>query len=85
LEKTKIAIVLSLYAKNLCGYPHLANRALNIIQRWQAIVYKLSYKYDEEGFHEKKQRDLREKIKQIGSRVDMGNAEEELIKRTPTG
>ncbi|CDW75299.1 cg9915-pa [Stylonychia lemnae] len=85
LEQSKIAKVLSLYAKNLCGYPHLANRALTIIQRWQAIVYKLSYKYDEDGYHERKQRDLREKIKQIGSRMDMGNAEEELIKRNPTG
>ncbi|CDW84974.1 UNKNOWN [Stylonychia lemnae] len=30
-----------------------------------------------------KQRDLRQKIKQIGIRMDMSNAEEELIKRNP--
>lgn len=85
LENSNIAKILSLYAHNLTGYPHLANKALNIIQRWQAIVYKLSYKYDDEGFHEKKQRDLRERITQIGKRTDMSNVEDELIKRDPTG
>ena len=85
LEHSNIARVLSLYANNHCGYPHLATRALNIIQRWQAIVYKLSYKYDDEDTHAIKQRDLREKIKQIGGRADLGNAEEELIRRNPTG
>lgn len=66
LEESNIAKILSLYAHNLVGYPHLATRALNIIQRWQAIVYNLSYKYDQEGIHDKKQRDLRERIMMIG-------------------
>jgi hypothetical protein len=76
---------LSLYAHNLTGYPHLSTRALNIIQRWQAIVYNLSYQYDKEGVHELKQRDLRERIKQLAYSKDMSNAEEQLIKRGPNG
>eukprot|EP00347_Sterkiella_histriomuscorum_P015956 403355047 len=85
LENSSLPSVLSRYANNMCSYPHLANRALTIIQRWQAIVYKLNYKYDDEGYHEQKQRELREKIKMIGCRVDLGNAEEELIRRNANG
>jgi glutamate racemase len=47
-------------------------------------VYNLSYQYDKEGYHEQKQRDLRERIQTIKAR-DQSNADTELIERDPTG
>lgn len=47
-------------------------------------MYNLSYKYDQEGFHEKKQRDLRQRIQAIKSR-DQSNADSELILRNTNG
>jgi hypothetical protein len=36
LEESTIAKVLSYYAENLTGMPELTNRALSILQKWQA-------------------------------------------------
>ena len=47
-------------------------------------MFKLSYEYDTDGFHEEKQRDLRKRIQAIKAR-DQSNADEELIIRDPNG
>lgn len=68
LENSKIAKIVSHYANGDTELKYISGRALNIIQKWQAIVYNLSYKYDQDGFHEQKQRDLRERIQAIKAR-----------------
>ena len=62
IENTQLTMVMHLYIENCTGMPEMANRALNIIQRWQAMIFGLSYKYDKEGAHERKQRELRETL-----------------------
>ena len=52
---------MSLYAYGRTELSHLSTPALNIIHRWQSIVYNLSYNYDKSN-HDAKQRDLRERI-----------------------
>ncbi len=54
LENSQIAKKVSVYAHGKTELKYLENRALSIIQKWQSIVYNLSYKYDQDGFHEKK-------------------------------
>lgn len=84
IENSKIVKVVSAYAHGLTELRYLDGRALSLIQKWQAVVYNLSYKYDKDGFHEKKQRELRERIQAIKAR-DQSNADEELIRRDPNG
>jgi hypothetical protein len=62
LENSSIAKAVSVYANGATELNYLEHKALSIIQKWQSIVYNLSYRYDKEGFHQKKQRDLRERI-----------------------
>ncbi len=62
LENSSIAKAVSVFADKETELHYLEHKALSIIQKWQSIVYNLSYRYDKEGFHQKKQRDLRQRI-----------------------
>ena len=58
-----MAKILQLYASSRSPLGKtMSARATHLLQRWQLTVYKLSYDYDEDGLHEKKQRDLRRKL-----------------------
>jgi hypothetical protein len=84
LENSKIAKVVSLYAHGKTELRYMQHTALTLIQKWQSIVYNLSYQYDKEGFHEQKQRDLRQRIHAIKAR-DQSNADQMLVDRDPNG
>ena len=84
LEHTNIAKVVSLYAHGKTELRYMQHTALTLIQKWQSIVYNLSYQYDKEGFHEQKQRDLRQRIQAIKAR-DQSNADQMLVDRDPNG
>jgi hypothetical protein len=77
---------MSLYAYGRTELSHLSTPALNIIHRWQSIVYNLSYNYDKSN-HDAKQRDLRERILQMrrNKGENLSNDDEELISRNPNG
>lgn len=40
----------------------LISTATKLLQKWQTVVYQLSYEYDKDGQHEIKQRDLRRRL-----------------------
>ena len=57
-----------------------------MLQKWQTVVYQLSYEYDPEGLHEVKQRDLRKRLEVLREQeTGREECEEDLIKKTPNG
>ena len=77
----------------------LVSAATKLLQKWQTVVYQLSYEYDKDGEHEIKQRDLRRRLevlrdmeKQalqetlgIDKQKNMLSREDDLIRKTPNG
>ena len=66
---------------------HLVSAATKLLQKWQTVVYQLSYEYDQQGLHEIKQRDLRRRLEVIRD-LEQGKPaaeDEDLIKKTPNG
>ena len=64
----------------------MVSKATKLLQKWQTVVFKLSYEYDQEGLHEVKQRDLRRRLEVLRDmEVGQKGAEDELIKKTPNG
>lgn len=76
----------------------IISSATKLLQKWQTVVYQLSYEYDKDGQHEIKQRDLRRRLevlrdmeKQalqdslgIGAK-NFVSREDDLIRKTPNG
>lgn len=65
----------------------LVSSATKLLQKWQTVVYQLSYEYDKDGEHEIKQRDLRRRLEVLRD-LEAGknlNNEEDLIRKTPNG
>ena len=76
----------------------LISAATKLLQKWQTVVYQLSYEYDKDGQHEIKQRDLRRRLEVLrdmekqalqdslglGSK-NFVSREDDLIRKTPNG
>ena len=68
----------------------LVSSSTKLLQKWQTVVYQLSYEYDQDGTHEIKQRDLRRRLEVLRD-MDKQTAgtkpgdEDDLIKKTPNG
>lgn len=65
----------------------LVSVATKLLQKWQTVVYQLSYEYDKDGLHEIKMRDLRRRLEVLRD-IEAGkalNEEEDLIRKTPNG
>lgn len=66
----------------------LISTATKLLQKWQTVVYQLSYEYDKDGQHEIKQRDLRrrlEVLRELDVTAGSKQGEDDLIKKTPNG
>ena len=71
----------------------LVSCATKLLQKWQTVVYQLSYEYDQDGMHEIKQRDLRRRLEVLRDMDQLGgdekakilNREDDLIRKTPNG
>ena len=66
----------------------LISTATKLLQKWQTVVYQLSYEYDKDGQHEIKQRDLRrrlEVLRELDATASSKQGEDDLIKKTPNG
>ena len=65
----------------------LISTATKLLQKWQTVVYKLSYDYDKEGQHEIKQRDLRRRLEVLRENDNSKKLreDEDLIRKTPNG
>ena len=71
----------------------LVSNATKLLQKWQTVVYQLSYEYDQDGMHEIKQRDLRRRLEVLRDLDQLGgvekakilNREDDLIRKTPNG
>ena len=69
----------------------IVSSATKLLQKWQTVIFKLSYEYDREGQHEIKQRDLRKRLEvlrdlDVGEkRNDRTDREDDLIKKTSSG
>lgn len=106
LESCNIAHMVTQYAASEtsggedCEIPKtIISAATKLLQKWQTVVYQLSYEYDKEGEHEIKQRDLRRRLEvlrdlekqamqeSLGYDKSKGIAsrEDDLIRKTPNG
>jgi len=65
----------------------LVSIATKLLQKWQTVVYQLSYEYDQDGMHEIKQRDLRRRLEVLRDIENSSGVAEEtdLIRKTPNG
>ena len=71
LESCQVARALTTYAQqssqaednpDLKLPQDLISKATKLLQKWQTVVFQLSYEYDQDGMHEIKQRDLRRRL-----------------------
>ena len=64
----------------------LVSKATKLLQKWQTVIFQLSYEYDKDGMHEIKQRDLRRRLEVLrdtnGKKI---NEDDDLIRKTPNG
>jgi hypothetical protein len=90
LSECQVARTLAIYATTKDLTPELVSQATKLLQKWQTVVYKLSYEYDQEGQHEMKQRDMRSRLDVLraldrpGTETEL-DREDDLIKKTTNG
>lgn len=105
LESCNIAHMVTLYAAGDSSTDeseipkYIISAATKLLQKWQTVVYQLSYEYDKDGQHEIKQRDLRRRLEVLRDMEkqalsdslglerskNLVSREDDLIRKTPNG
>ncbi len=70
LEGTNLGQVVQYYAEGIAKMPQVKKLAMQILDKWSRIIYKINTQYDPEGKYDINYRELQRKLGAIRERHD---------------